>query len=186
MANLITNLKKYGYIPEDIEAAIAKKIQHKQAKKGDFLYKAGQTPTSLFVINKGSLKTYYNTNEKVFNAWFLFEDTFFFAANSLYAGKPTFENAEFLESSETEFISGHDLSKLIEEFPRVNSLIRKIVEEYCVILEQRLFLHERLPAKERYETLLVGYPDIIQRVSLGNIASFLGISQETLSRIRKK
>jgi CRP-like cAMP-binding protein len=158
MGNLVQNLSRYGHLPENAITAIAKKVQYKSSGKGDFLYRAGQTPTSLFILKSGALKTYYHADKKVFNAWFLFEDTFFFAANSLYGKRPTFEHAEFLEEAETEYISGDDLNLLTEEFPKINLLIRKILEEYCVILEQRLFLNERLPAKERYEALLIQYP----------------------------
>ncbi|MGY0034860.1 hypothetical protein [Pedobacter sp. NJ-S-72] len=102
MGSFKRNLQCYGVLSEEAETALEKKIQYKKNKKGDFLYKAGQMPTSLFVLNYGSLKNYYSLKNKVFNSWFLFEDIFFFAANSLYGGKPIFENSEFMEDSETD------------------------------------------------------------------------------------
>lgn len=184
MSSFKRNFQRYGLLTNEEADALEKKIQYKKSKKGDFLYKAGQMPTSLFILNKGSLKNYYSFQDKVFNSWFLFEDIFFSAANSLYGGKPTFENAEFLEDSETEFINGTDLNALAEEYPIINVIIRKILEEYCVILEERLFLTQKLSAKDRYEALLREYPEVTQRVSLGNIAAYLGITSETLSRLR--
>lgn len=184
MGNFIKNLQRYGTMPEEVEVALEKKIQYKKNKKGDFLYKAGQTSGALFILNSGSLKNYYSIKDKVFNSWFLFENIFFSPANSLYTAKPTFENSEFLEDSETEFINSADLELLAETYPVINLILRKIVEEYCVILEERLFLHQKLSAKEKYDALLAEYPDVVQRVSLGNIASYLGITSETLSRLR--
>jgi len=184
MASLKKNLQRYGTLSEVAEAALDKKIQYRKSKKGDFLYKAGQMPTALFVLNKGALKNYYSFNNKVFNSWFIFEDIVFFAANSLYGGKPTFENSEFMEDSEVEFISGADLNSLAEDYPAINMILKKILEEYCVLMEERLFLNQKLSAKEKYDALLNEYPGIVQRVSLGNIASYLGITSETLSRLR--
>jgi len=76
------------------------------------------------------------------------------------------------------------LSEEAETYPAINLILRKILEEYCVILEERLFLNQKLTAKDKYDALLAEYPGIVQRVSLGNIASYLGITSETLSRLR--
>ena len=61
-----------------------------------------------------------------------------------------------------------------------------MAEEYCKILEERSFSLQTQSAEQRYNDLLKNQPEVLQRVSLGHIASYLGISQETLSRIRKK
>ncbi|KKX47870.1 hypothetical protein [Sphingobacterium sp. IITKGP-BTPF85] len=63
---------------------------------------------------------------------------------------------------------------------------RKLAEEYCKILEERAISLQTESAEERYNTLLKNETAAAQRISLGHIASYLGITQETLSRIRKK
>ena len=63
---------------------------------------------------------------------------------------------------------------------------RIMAEEYCKILEERIMSLHTKSAEQRYQTLLREQPEVSQRVSLGHIASYLGITQETLSRIRKK
>ena len=68
----------------------------------------------------------------------------------------------------------------------MNTIGTKMAEEYCKILEERSFLLQTHTEKQRYHWLLKNQPEALQRISLGHIASYLGISQETLSRIRKK
>jgi len=63
---------------------------------------------------------------------------------------------------------------------------RKMAEEMCIILEERITSLHIESAEERYRSLIDDFPDILQRVNLGHIASYLGITQETLSRIRKR
>jgi len=63
---------------------------------------------------------------------------------------------------------------------------RKIAEELCIILEERITSLHTESAEERYQSLVTNHPHLLQRLSLGHIASYLGITQETLSRIRKR
>lgn len=79
----------------------------------------------------------------------------------------------------------NELNKLYLKYPEFNYIGRKIAEELSVLLEQRIISLHTDSAKQRYALLLAKYPDIVQRISLGYVASFLGITQETLSRIRK-
>ena len=68
----------------------------------------------------------------------------------------------------------------------MNTIGRVMTEEYCKILEDRVISLQTQSAEDRYKNLLISQPDTLQRISLGHIASYLGINQETLSRIRKK
>ena len=79
-----------------------------------------------------------------------------------------------------------DLNELYKRYHSMETIGRIMAEEYCKIMEDRIMSLHIQSAEERYNTLLKEQPDVIQRVSLGHIASYLGITQETLSRIRKK
>jgi hypothetical protein len=76
------------------------------------------------------------------------------------------------------------LQSLYQEFPGFNITGRLITEQYYIRSEKRAIDLQTLPAKQRYEKLLADYPGILQKASLGQIASYLSIKQETLSRIR--
>ncbi|HEX7868847.1 MAG TPA: Crp/Fnr family transcriptional regulator, partial [Chryseobacterium sp.] len=68
----------------------------------------------------------------------------------------------------------------------MNTIGRKMAEEYCKILEDRIKSLQTETAEKRYQNLIENQPDATQRITLGHIASYLGITQETLSRIRKR
>jgi hypothetical protein len=74
---------------------------------------------------------------------------------------------------------------LYKDFPEFNIIGRRFTEDYCLLLEERAYQLQTMSAAERYHKLLKDYPEAVKRIPLGNIASYLGITQETLSRIRK-
>ncbi|MDR2920865.1 MAG: hypothetical protein LBV72_16070 [Tannerella sp.] len=78
------------------------------------------------------------------------------------------------------------MNELYRKYSEINTIGRKIVEDYCKILDQRIFTMQTMSAEKRYNDLIQNYPEVIKRAPLGYIASFLGISQETLSRVRRK
>jgi CRP-like cAMP-binding protein len=82
-------------------------------------------------------------------------------------------------------MSNQKLQELYSKYPDFNTIGRRIAEEYCLWLENRIASLQVDSAEERYKKLLNEFPDLLLRVSLGQISSYLGITQETLSRIRK-
>jgi hypothetical protein len=82
-------------------------------------------------------------------------------------------------------LSYNSLQEIYSRFPEAERTGRLIIENYYIHLEERVINLQFKSAKERYERLLERYPGIILRAPMGNIASYLGITQETLSRIRK-
>ena len=185
MNPLIQQLKKYGPITREAEKAIEQKTKHFQKKKNSHLLKQGQILASYFVLNKGIIRSYIYRNEKEINVWFGAENQIFGAIMPMYANKPSPENIQFLEDSEVYSISVDDLENLYKTYPELNLIGRKIAEELCVILEERINSLHFETATERYRSLIIQMPYLQQRINLGHIASFLGITQETLSRIRK-
>jgi CRP-like cAMP-binding protein len=91
-----------------------------------------------------------------------------------------------LEDCELIQIPYSHLQQLYNDFPETERIGRILTENYYVKLEGRLMSLQFTSAKERYELLMTNNPSIIQRAPLGYIASYLGITQETLSRIRAK
>ncbi|MGV7106838.1 Crp/Fnr family transcriptional regulator [Flavobacterium sp. U410] len=183
---LIEQFKKYGNLSLDLEKELKKKIKFLKKKKGDFLLKEGQIVSNLFIIEKGLVRSFYNSNEREINVWFGFENIVLGSIMPLFFNQPSIENIQFLEDSSLYYISSNDLDKLYKNSLEMNIIGRKMAEEYCKILEERSFLLQTLSAEQRYNDLLKNQPETVQRISLGYIASYLGISQETLSRIRKK
>lgn len=185
MNPFIKELKKYGPISSEAERAIELKTKRFLKKKNEHFLKQGQVFSSYFVVSKGIFRAYFHRNEKEVNTWFGAENQIFGSILPVYANKPSPENIQFLEDSELYAISIEDFNELYFAYPELNRVGRKIAEELCIILEERINSLHTETAQERYQSLISWQPYLLQPVNLGHIASFLGITQETLSRIRK-
>ncbi|KLT69755.1 Crp/Fnr family transcriptional regulator [Flavobacterium sp. ABG] len=186
MNPLIEKLKTYGDLTVEAERELAGKINYFSKKKNDFLLKQGQIMASLFMLEKGLVRAYFIKNDKEVNSWFGVENVIIGSILPLYAGKPSFENIQFLEDSVVYSIAINDLNELYKTYPELNTIGRKLAEELCIILEERINSLHTEAAEERYLSLIAEFPDLLQRINLGHIASYVGVTQETLSRIRKR
>lgn len=186
MNTLIKKLKEYGNLPLEIEQELSSYVKCHTKQKGDFFLKQGQIVSSLFVIETGLVRSYYIKDDREINSWFGFENIILGSAFPLFYDKPSYENIQFLENSTYYYITSKDLNEFYKKSQEMNTIGRKMAEEYCVILEDRISSLQTENAEQRYKLLLKFQPDATRRISLGHIASYLGITQETLSRIRKK
>ena len=99
---------------------------------------------------------------------------------------PSVENIQLLEGSILWAISKDDLTRLMKEHHDIERLVRIAYEKYYIRLEERYVNAQFRTATERYQNLMNETPHILERVPLGAVASYLGISSETLSRIRAR
>jgi CRP-like cAMP-binding protein len=152
--------------------------------KNDFLLKEGKICRQLYFLQSGALRGYYNLDGKEITYWFGFENNFVTSFHSFITGEAAVENIQLLEGSVLWSISKEMLTGLFDRFHDVERLVRIAYEKYYIRLEERFVNAQFKTATERYEQLLEHSPHILERVPLGHIASYLGISQETLSRIR--
>lgn len=154
--------------------------------KGKILIKEGQIAHRLYFLEKGTARTFYYHNGKDITSWIYHENFPFTAWYSYLGQKPSFENLEILEDSTVVSFTKEDLEKLYLLSPSFERFGRKMVEQQLSFLDAYYKGYFFMTAKEKYDLLLSVFPDVTLRVNLGHIASMLGISQETLSRIRAK
>lgn len=140
----------------------------------------------LYFLEKGTVRTFYHHEGKEITSWFYNEGNFVSSWHSFYSQKPSFEYIETLEDSVLYSIEYSEYQKLLNTSPDFERFGRLMAEEYIIFIDQYSKAYMFLSAKEKYEQLLSYFPDIELRVKLGYIASFLGITQETLSRIRSQ
>lgn len=154
--------------------------------KGDHLFRQGELCRHLFYIKKGLVRVYYYSDKgKDITLWFSFEDSLVTAIDSFYLYKPTRDYCEALEDLEVYTITHTQLETLLNNKKGAQTAFNIMYEvtQKMADLMASIRFHT---AEERYISLINNYPAILQRVSLGQIASYLGITQETLSRIRGK
>lgn len=153
--------------------------------KGVLLAEQGKPCRYIYFIEKGVMRGFYHRGEKDITTWFAYEQDVVTSMSSFVTQHPAVENIEVLESASVKGISYDHLQELYRRFPEFNIVGRLLSERYYVELEERTLSLQNLSARERYIKLLNEQPHILQKVSLGHIASYLGMSQETLSRIRR-
>jgi CRP-like cAMP-binding protein len=152
--------------------------------RNECLVREGTTCRHLYFLEQGALRGYYHLEGKEVTHWFAFENDFVTSLHSFITGHPAVENLQLLEGSILWAISREKLSGLMDRFHEIERLVRIVYEKYYLRLEERYVNAQFKTAAERYAGLLEQSPQIIQRAPLGAVASFLGISPETLSRIR--
>lgn len=154
--------------------------------KNDLLVREGKTCRHLYFIEQGAMRGFYSLDGKEVTHWFAFENDFVTSFNSFTRNQPAVENIQLIEGSVLWMMSKENLDRLMNSYHEIEKLVRIIYEGYYIRLEERFVNAHFKTASERYQELLVQAPHIPERVPLGWIASYLGISQETLSRVRSK
>lgn len=152
--------------------------------KGHILVKADSICNYVYYIEKGLTRTYYLKDGKDVTDWISTEKTFSCSIVSFITRKPDIRNIELLEDSILWAMHYKDLEKLYEENHEIERFGRLMITHGAVQMQQRFDDLHFASAYDRYKRLMEVNPSIIQRVPLGMIASYLGITQETLSRIR--
>lgn len=150
------------------------------------LLEEGKIANKIYLIRKGCLRLFFYNEGKDITFQFFFEGDFVASFDSLYKGTPSMFSLESIEPSEVLSIKKEDFYNKIESNPSLRQLYEeKIIERFSFY--QHLFLSRiKNTPQERYEKLLKEYPNIIQRVPQHYIASYLGITPVSLSRIRNR
>jgi CRP-like cAMP-binding protein len=186
LEQLIQYIKTYSPLSKDAEQAIHDSLEKLLLAKNEFLVTEGKVCRHLYFLEQGAIRGYYLLDGKEITHWFSFENDFVTSANSFITGQPAVENIQLLEGSVLWAISKDKLTALFNQYHEIERLVRIAYEKYYLRLEERFVNAQFKTAAELYDNLLQRSPHVLERVPLGMIASYLGISQETLSRIRSR
>ncbi|MEY2916735.1 MAG: hypothetical protein RIS73_449 [Bacteroidota bacterium] len=186
MQQLLAHIKKIAPLSTEAENALQDCFKEIALSKNEYLLTQGQICRHLYFLEKGALRGFYNLDGKEITHWFGFEKDFVTSFHSFITEEPAVENIQLLEGCILWAISKETLTKLFNQYHEIERLMRIAYEKYYIRLEERFVNAQFKTAAERYGNLLQQTPHIIERVPLGYIAAYLGISQETLSRIRSK
>lgn len=184
-ANLFSIFDMIYPISYELKKSIMQKSNIIEIKKKTVILEAGKDSRFIYFIISGGARVYYvDKGGREINTWFLFENELLISVFGFFTGLPSFEFIEVIEDSKLIAVEREKLEEMYREFLEFNYIGRKLTESYYIRNEEQANSLRTLGARERYEKLLQTNPEILKRVSLGHIASYLGISQETLSRIR--
>jgi CRP-like cAMP-binding protein len=153
---------------------------------GDIIQRDGDTCKRIALVVKGLTRSYYISDGRDITSRFMEEGFILTSWMSYYSQTPGNEFVEAMEDTLLACIDYRDIQKMYVDFPESNIVGRKQAEYAFYLSEQRTQLLRRHTAEEKYELFLRYHPDLLRRVPLKHIASYLGINEETLSRVRSK
>lgn len=184
--NIITAIKQMTGFTESELGIVLKHFETKSIKKKSNLLEAGATAKEVYFILNGCIRLFYEKDGEDISAYFFTEKMFAGAYDSFISQKPSRHSIETLEDCEVLAISYKALQQLFIEFPKMNEFVRKVLEERFVALHE-LFTAQILDSpEERYLNLQRERPDLLNRIPQHQIATFLGITPVSLSRIRNR
>lgn len=152
--------------------------------KGYLLFQEQKKNRDVYFITSGIARIYYLHEATEVNLLFGIEGDLLVSLKSYIQDRPGYENIELLESGTLIKIKYTELQNLYEQDTAIANWGRKLAEKALIETEERLMSRQFKTATQRYNELIGKYPYLLQRVQLGHIASYLGVSQVTLSRIR--
>ncbi|MEH3114282.1 Crp/Fnr family transcriptional regulator [Pedobacter terrae] len=183
---LIAFFKNFNPLNEEIERHLNQHAFPISYKKNKYLISPGEPNKFLFLIIKGIVRGSVKDGDTEITTWISKENEVVGTIRNLWVESDSEEYLQALEDVDLIAIP-HVLSNyLFENFTEANIVGRKMMELYYRSAEERAYICRISSAEKRYRRFLDSFPDLINRVSLKYIASFLAIRLETLSRIRNK
>lgn len=171
-------------LPESSKLSLKKYITEVSHPKNFCLMEAEKIVPYIYFIKKGIVRAYASTAENDITFWFGSEGQTVISMRSYVEDKPGYENIELLEDCELYKLETESLRKLFSEDIHIANWGRKFAERELIKTEELIISRQFKTALERYKDLMRDKSDLLKRVQLGHIASYLGITQVSLSRIR--
>ncbi|MCP1381313.1 Crp/Fnr family transcriptional regulator [Runella salmonicolor] len=184
METLFRFFAQFQPLSTDAQEAIREICSVVHLKKNEELQPIGHTCRTIYFVKKGIARIYYYKDDIDITESFSFENSIIARVESLFTTKPSRKAIQIIEDTELIAINATQLFKLYDIHPSIERLFRKIFEKGYVETVNRMESLQFHTAEERYSALLHEAPDLLRRVPLKYIASYLGITQVSLSRIR--
>jgi CRP-like cAMP-binding protein len=186
-ASILANIKRHISLTKEEEQFFVSILNPRKLKQGEFAEKAGEVTTGFIQVASGCLMTYFTDkegNDQVIQfstaGWWTGD------LHSLTKQEPSIYSTRALADSEILLLPKIRLEELLERYPKFERFFRIMFQNSLVTHQARLIEAFSLPAEERYNKFQKRYPQLEQYVPLKHIASYLGITPEFLSKIRRK
>ncbi|MBL7739060.1 MAG: Crp/Fnr family transcriptional regulator [Chitinophagaceae bacterium] len=186
MKELLLVLNNIHSLSPSLQQYLNEKLKSRTVHKKEFILEAGHVSRHIYFIRKGLLRCYYMEGGQEVCSKFLKEGDIIVSASSFFLQRESYEYIQALEPSLLYFICYDELQYIYNHFPEFNIISRVITTKSYLLSEQRLTFIRMKSAADRYNLMIKNFPELILRVQAKYIASYLGISVETLSRIRSR
>lgn len=184
MFPFIEFIKQYVSLPKEVEGEIIDQLKFETLEKGDLLIKSKRVCNRLYFLEEGTLRSFFYRGTKDITYWIYKSNQVITAWNSFIHQTPATESFEVVESCKVSSLTYDQWYALLEKHAILDHFYRKLLEEQMAAIDEFYKGYFFMTAKEKYDLLIAAFPNVTQIANLKHIASMLGISQETLSRIR--
>jgi CRP-like cAMP-binding protein len=183
--NFIDHFAVEQELTDETKAEICNHLSILHLNKKHVLIKENQCHDFAYFVIKGAVRSYYLKDGVEVNTWFALENDMVGSLQN-FKNCPSRTTIELVENSSLISIDLKQIKPLMLRNVQIANFINAIIEEYALFLEDKVYFSQMMSSMDKYLVLLEQDPQLFQRIPLTYIASFLGISRETLSRLRAK
>lgn len=183
---LVNFINQLYPLSDEIMDFIISRTTFRKLSKGKFLLKPGEYCKDYFFIHKGILRSFIKYGDREITIWINPEGEITTSIRSIAGSRISEEFIQVIENCELVVIPFEAMAELYKRFPEMNKAGRMLLEEYYAASEERVFIARIPNAEARYQHFLQSRPELLNRIPLKYVASYLGITLETLSRLRAK
>ncbi len=186
MEQLLQFLESVHPISDGLKLHLSSILKVKELKRKDILLKAGYICKQVCFIQKGLLRCYYIRDDAEVCSWFMKEGDVIYSVESFLLQKTGYESIQALEDTLIYYIDYDELQHIYRTYSEFNFIGRVLTEKYYALSEQRLYSLRMQRGLERYEFMMNNFPELTKRVPLKYLASYLGMTEVWLSKVRGK
>lgn len=181
---VFTHFSRYIALRDELIARLTAVLEPVHFSRGHLVLDAGKVCTCSYFIQRGMLRAYFLKDGKEITEFFSAEEEWCNSPKSFYTQQPGIYAIDAIEPTDAWAIGVRDLVALFDEFPEMERYARLSMGTVFGHLMERITSLRFTSAREKYQHFLEEYDGIHHRIPLGMVASYLGITQETLSRLR--
>ncbi|MBF01771.1 MAG: hypothetical protein CMP76_00585 [Flavobacterium sp.] len=182
---LYHHFEKFIPVSESLKKELFNRIEYQEFKKGELLHESNKVSTKSYFIQKGIVRSFFLKEGKEITEFFCSENEWVNSPKSFMLKQVDIYAIDAIEDIQAFCLDINDLGYLFDHFPEMERYARLSMGTIFGHLLERITVLRFTTAKEKYEHFCEVYKDIYHRIPLGMVASYLGITQETLSRIRR-
>ncbi|MDQ3844678.1 MAG: Crp/Fnr family transcriptional regulator [Bacteroidota bacterium] len=186
MKELIDYLNAIHPLSPELQEHLLQILKTRKLHKKEYLLKAGHICRNICFIQSGLLRCFYSIDNKEVNSWFMKEGDIIVSVESFFDQKASYESIQALEETQLFCIEHAQLEHIYHTYPEFNYVARVLLQKYYKQSEQRLYSLRMKRSQERYDYLMKHFPELILRVPAKHLATYIGMAEETVSRIRSQ
>lgn len=186
MIDLLNHFSHLTTVSNELKKELIHRVRVDHFKKNELVHRAETVCKRTYLVKKGLLRIYFSKDGKIITDGFSAENEWMTSAYSFMKNEPDHYQIDAIEKTETYSFSIDDLQYLFERFHEMERFGRMTMAKQFILQSERLNSIRFTTPSEKYQHFCITYKHILNRIPLGMVASYLGITQETLSRVRAK